>query len=45
MPLGTGNTPYTYLGDWLGWVSMAAFIFFIGFQMVLQRKAKKAAGK
>ena len=45
VPLGTGNTLYTYLGDWLGWISMAAFIFFIGFQMVLQRKAKKAAGK
>jgi apolipoprotein N-acyltransferase len=41
VPLGTGNTPYMYLGDWLGWISMAAFIFFIGFQIVLQRRAKK----
>mgnify|MGYP003376925663 CR=1 FL=1 len=25
VPLGTGDTPYATLGDWLGWVSLAGF--------------------
>ena len=43
VPLGSGNTPTLYLGDWLGWISLAAYIFFTGLQITLQRRAKKAA--
>ncbi len=41
--LGSGPTPYSSLGDILGWVSMAAFAFFIVFQVVTERRAKRAA--
>ncbi len=40
--LGSGPTPYTSLGDVLGWISMAGFAFFIVFQPVTERRAKKA---
>lgn len=39
--LGSGPTVYTSLGDILGWVSMAGFVFFIFFQAVTERRAKK----
>ena len=32
VPLGSGSTLYTKLGDWTGWLSLAAFVFFIFFQ-------------
>ncbi len=28
VPLGTGDTPYARLGDWLGWLSLAGMIVF-----------------
>ncbi len=43
VPLGSGNAPYNYLGDVLGWLSLAGFVFFIVFQAVLENRAKKAA--
>jgi len=39
--VGTGNAPYTKIGDILGWASLAGMIFFIFFQMWVQRKARK----
>jgi len=42
VPLGSGNTTYLYLGDWLGWISLATYVFFTGLQITLQRRAKKA---
>lgn len=41
--LGSGPTLYTSLGDILGWVSMAGFVFFMIFQNVTENRAKKAA--
>lgn len=41
--LGSGPTPYTSLGDLLGWVSMAGFVFLIVFQAVTENRIKKAA--
>jgi apolipoprotein N-acyltransferase len=41
--LGSGNTLYLYLGDWLGWLSLAGWVFFMVFQSVVERRAKKAA--
>ena len=41
--LGTGNAPYTSLGDVLGWASMAGFIFFMIFQAVAQKQAQKVS--
>jgi len=43
--LGSGPTPYTSLGDILGWVSLAGFVFFMVFQNVIEGRAKKAAKK
>lgn len=44
VPLGSGNSSYLRLGDWLGWISMAAFVLFLGFQIIVGRQAKRAAG-
>jgi len=41
--LGSGNTPFLYLDDWLGWISLAAYIFFVVFQIMTERRAKKTA--
>ncbi len=41
--LGSGNTPFLYLGDWLGWIALACYIFFVVFQIMTERRAKKAA--
>jgi apolipoprotein N-acyltransferase len=41
--LGSGNAPYTSLGDILGWVSMIAFIGFMVYQSMVEKRAKKAA--
>ena len=41
--LGAGNTLFLYLGDWLGWISLGAYAFFVVFQIVTERRAKKAA--
>jgi apolipoprotein N-acyltransferase len=43
VPLGSGSTPYLYLGDWLGWISLVGFIIFLGYQMTIERRLKKAA--
>jgi apolipoprotein N-acyltransferase len=41
--IGSGDPPlYTRLGDLLGWISLAGFIFFIVFQSLVERRAKKA---
>ncbi len=39
--IGSGPTIYTRLGDIPGWLSLAGMIFFIGFQMVIQKRMKK----
>jgi apolipoprotein N-acyltransferase len=39
--LGSDNAPYTSLGDLLGWVTLAAWIFFVVFQSMTGRRAKK----
>ena len=41
--LGSGPTLYTSVGDILGWVALAGFVFFMVFQSVTERRAKKAA--
>jgi len=43
VPLGAGNTPLVRLGDWLGWVSLGGYIFFIVFMEVEKRRQKKQA--
>lgn len=40
--LGAGHAPYTSLGDLLGWASLAGYVFFVVFQSVTERRAKKA---
>ena len=41
--LGSGPTPYTSLGDLLGWASLAGYVFFMVYQSVVEGRAKKAA--
>jgi apolipoprotein N-acyltransferase len=41
--LGSGNAPYTSLGDILGWAFLAGYVFFMVFQSVSLKRAKKAA--
>lgn len=41
--LGSGKAPYTFLGDILGWLSLAGFIGFMIFQSIIEGRAKKAA--
>jgi apolipoprotein N-acyltransferase len=43
--LGSGPTPYTSLGDLLGWASLIGYVFFMFFQGVVEKRAKKAAKK
>jgi len=38
--LGTGNTIYTGVGDWLGWLSLAGFVFFMIYKEVVKRREK-----
>lgn len=38
--LGSGNTLYSKLGDWLGWLSLAGFVFFAVFMPITLRKEK-----
>ena len=40
--LGRANTLYLILGDWMGWICLGGFVFFMVFQMVTENKAKKA---
>jgi apolipoprotein N-acyltransferase len=40
--LGEGNTLYTRLGiDWLGYLSLAGFVFFVFYPSVVEKRAKK----
>jgi len=41
--LGSGPTPYTSLGDILGWAALAGYIFFMFYPSVVERRMKKAA--
>ena len=46
VPLGSGNTLYSRVGDWVGWLSLAGFIFFMIFpDVVKKRQQKQAAGQ
>ena len=40
--LGSGNAPYTSLGDILGWASMLAFFGFMVYQIRVENQTKKA---
>jgi len=42
VPLGTGDAPLVRMGDWLGWVCLAGYIFFIIFESVVGKQGKKA---
>lgn len=41
--LGSGPTLYTALGDIPGWIALAGFVFFMFFQSMIERRARKAA--
>ncbi len=41
IPLGTANTPYLFLGDWLGWVALAGMAFFTIFSKKLVKRHTK----
>ena len=39
--LAEGNSLYTRLGDWMGWISLAGFVIFIVFQSIVEKRAKR----
>lgn len=41
--LGADNAPYTSVGDVLGWVMLAGYVFFMFYPSVVERQARKAA--
>jgi apolipoprotein N-acyltransferase len=41
VPLGSGDTLYTRLGDWVGWLSLVGFAFFMVLPEVIKRRQKK----
>lgn len=41
VPLGSPNTLYTRFGDWVGWVALAGFVFFMFYPDVLKRRQRK----
>ena len=43
VPLGSAGTLYTRLGDWVGWLSLVGFVFFMVFPDLLKRRQKKQA--
>jgi apolipoprotein N-acyltransferase len=45
VPLGAGNAPLVRLGDWLGWVCLAGYIFIMVFMEVKKRQKKQAQEK
>ena len=44
VPLSSGDgSLYTKLGvDWMGWINLAAYVFFMVFQGVVEKRAKQA---
>jgi apolipoprotein N-acyltransferase len=42
VPLGTPGTPYTIVGDWVGWLSLWTWIAFMVLQSVVDKQHKKA---
>ena len=36
--LGAANAPLIYLGDWLGWASLAGYVFFMVFPTMEKRR-------
>lgn len=41
VPLANGSSLYSKVGDWMGWVSLAGFAFFMVFQSIVERRSKK----
>ncbi len=40
VPLGTADSLYVKLGDWVGWLCLAGFVFFIVFTPVIKRQTQ-----
>ena len=45
VPMGTGATIYSSIGDVLGWISLAGFAFFFTFMIVVRIRARKTVKK
>ena len=41
VPLGSADTLYTSWGDWVGWLSLVGFVFFMILPEVIKRRQKK----
>jgi apolipoprotein N-acyltransferase len=42
VPLGSGITLYSKLGDWLGWICLAGLVFFAIFMPITLRKESRS---
>ena len=43
VPVMESGTLYTRLGDWMGWISLAGFIFFMIFPDIVKKRQEKQA--
>jgi apolipoprotein N-acyltransferase len=43
IPVMESGTLYTNLGDWMGWISLAGFIFFMIFPDIVKKRQEKQA--
>lgn len=43
VPVVKSGTLYTRLGDWMGWISLAGFVFFMFFPGTLEKRQRKQA--
>ncbi len=41
-PLGTGDAPAVFLGDWMGWIALAGMALFIIYDLVTKARAKRS---
>ncbi|MFN4293788.1 MAG: nitrilase-related carbon-nitrogen hydrolase [Thermoflexales bacterium] len=40
-PLGTGDAPAVFLGDWMGWIALAGMAFFVIYDPVTKVRARR----
>ena len=45
MPVMESGTLYTRLGDWMGWISLAGFIFFMIYPDIVKKRQEKKLSK
>lgn len=42
VPLGSGESVYVSLGDWVGWAALVGMLGFVGYGLVVRRRSRRA---